>query len=162
MAKWNIPMFKLSNRSLEKLEGVNPLLVDTVKRAIQLTKVDFGVIYGVRSLAEQKRLYEAKRSQTMKSKHLIQEDGTSHAVDLMAYDGSNPSWDIVMYDDIADAMKAAAKETGAKIRWGAAWNIDSITDWERPMEDAMNNYIDVRRNQGRRPFIDGPHFELNA
>ena len=154
-------MFKLSNRSLEKLEGVNPLLVDTVKRAIQLSKVDFGVIYGVRSLAEQERLYKAGRSQTMKSRHLIQEDGTSHAIDLMAYDGSNPSWDIVMYDDIADAMKAAAKETGAKIRWGAAWQIDSITEWDGTMEQAMNAYIDLRRGQGRRPFIDGPHFELN-
>ena len=153
--------FKLSGRSLNKLEGVHPTMVDTVKRAIELSKVDFGVIYGVRSLAEQKRLYEAKRSQTMKSKHLVQEDGYSHAVDLMAYDGSDPSWDIVMYDDIADAMKAAAKETGATIRWGAAWNIDNIADWDRPMEDAMNNYIDVRRSQGRRPFIDGPHFELN-
>ena len=154
-------MFKLSSRSLEKLEGVNPVLVSTVKRAIELSKVDFGVIYGVRSLAEQEKLYKAGRSQTMKSRHLIQGDGTSHAVDLMAYDGSNPSWEIVMYDDIADAMKAAAKETGAKIRWGAAWNIDSITDWDRPMQDAMNNYIDVRRSQGRTPFIDGPHFELN-
>jgi peptidoglycan L-alanyl-D-glutamate endopeptidase CwlK len=153
--------FKLSGRSLNKLEGVHPTMVDTVKRAIEVSSVDFGVIYGVRSLAEQKRLYEAKRSQTMKSKHLVQEDGYSHAVDLMAYDGSNPSWDIVMYDDIADAMKAAAKETGATIRWGAAWNIDNIADWDRPMEDAMNNYIDVRRSQGRRPFIDGPHFELN-
>ena len=153
--------FKLSGRSLNKLEGVHPTMVDTVKRAIEVSSVDFGVIYGVRSLAEQKRLYEAKRSQTMKSKHLVQEDGYSHAVDLMAYDGNNPSWDIVMYDDIADAMKAAAKETGATIRWGAAWNIDNIADWERPMEDAMNNYIDVRRSQGRRPFIDGPHFELN-
>ena len=155
-------MFKLSSRSLGKLEGVNPVLVDTVKRAIELTKVDFGVIYGVRSPETQKKLYESGRSQTMKSKHLIQPDGTAHAVDLMAYDGSDPSWEIVMYDDIADAMKAEAKETGAMIRWGAAWNIDSITDWNRPMEDAMNNYIDVRRNQGRRPFIDGPHFELNG
>ena len=154
-------MYKLSGRSLIKLEGVHPTMVDTVKRAIQLSKVDFGVIYGVRSLAEQKRLYEAKRSQTMKSKHLVQEDGYSHAVDLMAYDGSDPSWDIVMYDDIADAMKAAAKETGAKIRWGAAWTIDNIADWERPMQDAMNNYIDIRRKSGRTPFIDGPHFELN-
>ena len=161
MAKWNIPMFKLSNRSLEKLEGVNPVLVDTVKRAIQLSKVDFGVIYGVRSLAEQKKLYEAKRSQTMKSKHLIQEDGTSHAVDLMAYDGSNPSWDIVMYDDIADAMKAAAKETGAKICWGASWHIEDITKWDGTMEEAMNAYVDLRRSQNRRPFIDGPHFQLN-
>jgi len=24
----------------------------------------------------------------------------------------------------------------------------------------MNEYIDLRRSQGRRPFIDGPHFEL--
>ena len=154
-------MYKLSGRSVNKLEGVHPTMVDTVKRAIELSKVDFGVIYGVRSLAEQKRLYEAGRSQTMKSKHLVQEDGYSHAVDLMAYDGSDPSWDIVMYDDIADAMKAAAKETGAKIRWGAAWTIDNIAEWERPMQDAMNNYIDVRRKSGRTPFIDGPHFELN-
>ena len=128
--------FKLSGRSLNKLEGVHPIMVDTVKRAIELSKVDFGVIYGVRSLAEQKRLYEAKRSQTMKSKHLVQEDGYSHAVDLMAYDGSDPSWDIVMYDDIAK--------------------------WDGTMEQAMNAYIDLRRSQSRRPFIDGPHFQLST
>jgi len=28
------------------------------------------------------------------------------------------------------------------------------------MEEAMNAYIDLRRSQGKRPFIDGPHFEL--
>ena len=49
--------FKLSSRSLGKLEGVNELLVDTVKRAIEVSKVDFGVIYGVRSLEEQEQLY---------------------------------------------------------------------------------------------------------
>ena len=154
-------MFKLSSRSLGKLEGVNPLLVDTVKRAIELTKVDFGVIFGVRSLETQKKLYESGRSQTMKSKHLIQPDGTAHAVDLMAYDGSDPSWEIVMYDDIADAMKAAAKETGAKIRWGAAWTVDNIAEWDNSMQEAMNDYIDIRRKSGRTPFNDGPHFELN-
>jgi len=122
--------FKLSSRSLRKLEGVHPLLVDTVKEAIKVSLVDFGVIYGVRDLAEQKRLYEAGRSQTMKSKHLIQEDGYSHAVDLMAFDGKNPSWDIVMYDDIADAMMMGANQTGAKICWGAAWQIKDITTWD--------------------------------
>ena len=155
-------MFKLSSRSLGKLEGVNPVLVDTVKRAIELSKVDFGVIFGVRSLETQKKLYESGRSQTMKSKHLIQPDGTAHAVDLMAYDGSDPSWDIVMYDDIADAMKAAAKETGAKICWGAAWQIEDIAKWDGTMEEAMNAYVDLRRSQNRRPFIDGPHFQLTT
>ena len=153
--------FKLSGRSLNKLEGVHPVLVDTVKRAIEVSSVDFGVIYGVRSLAEQKKLYEAKRSQTMKSKHLVQEDGYSHAVDLMAYDGSDPSWDIVMYDDIADAMKEASIETGAKICWGAAWHINDISEWSGTMEQAMNAYVDLRRSSGRRPFIDGPHFQLS-
>ena len=154
-------MYKLSSKSLGKLEGVNPLLVDTVKRAIELTKVDFGVIYGVRSLETQKKLYESGRSQTMKSKHLIQPDGTAHAVDLMAYDGSNPSWDLVMYDDIADAMKEGSIKTGAKICWGAAWHIEDLRDFDGTAEEAMNEYIDLRRSQGRRPFIDGPHFEKN-
>ena len=154
-------MYKLSSRSLGKLEGVNPVLVDTVKRAIELTKVDFGVIFGVRSLETQKKLFESGRSQTMKSKHLIQPDGTAHAVDLMAYDGSDPSWEMAMYDDIADAMKAAAKEKGAKIRWGAAGPVDNIAEWDGTMQEAMNDYIDIRRKSGRTPFIDGPHFELN-
>ena len=153
--------FKLSGRSLGKLEGVHPDLVETVKEAIKVSLVDFGVIYGVRSLAEQQKLYDAGRSQTMKSRHLVQEDGYSHAVDLMAYDGSNPSWDIVMYDDIADAMLMAANKTGAKIFWGAAWQIDDITSWDGTMEDAMNAYVDLRRSQNRRPFIDGPHFQLS-
>ena len=153
--------FKLSSRSLGKLEGVNELLVDTVKRAIEVSKVDFGVIYGVRSLEEQEKLYNSGRSQTMRSKHLIQEDGTSHAVDLMAYQDGAPCWEIQVYDEIADAMKEAAVRTGTKIRWGAAWQIDDLRDWEGTAEAAMNAYIDLRRSQGRRPFIDGPHFEKN-
>jgi len=28
------------------------------------------------------------------------------------------------------------------------------------MEEAMNSYVDLRRSQGRRPFIDAPHFEM--
>ena len=62
--------FKLSNRSLAKMEGVDESLVAVVKRAIELTKVDFGVIYGLRSVEEQEKLVAAGKSQTMKSKHL--------------------------------------------------------------------------------------------
>jgi peptidoglycan L-alanyl-D-glutamate endopeptidase CwlK len=152
--------FKLSSRSLGKLEGVHPDMVNTVKRAIELTKVDFGVTYGVRTLEEQEKLYKAGRSQTMKSKHLIQDSGYSHAVDLVAYDGSNVVWELNVYDDICDAMAEAAKEVGAAIKWGAAWSEGDIRSYEGTAEEAMNAYIDLRRSQGRRPFIDGPHFEL--
>jgi len=148
--------YTLSSRSLDKLEGVNEDLVKVVKRAIELTKVDFGVIYGMRTLEEQKKLFDAGKSQTMKSKHL-----TGDAVDLMAYVDGKASWELNLYDDLADAMKWAATEEGVVIRWGAAWHIDDISTWDGTMEDAMMAYIDLRRSQGRRPFIDGPHFELN-
>ena len=147
--------FKLSQRSLDRLEGVHPDLVYCVKDAIGMSKIDFGVICGMRTEAEQRELVDKGASQTMASKHL-----TGHAVDLMAYVGSRASWELNLYDDIADAMAQAARNNNVTIRWGAAWSVDDIRLWNGTMEDAMNSYIDLRRSQGRRPFIDGPHFEL--
>lgn len=147
--------FKLSQRSLDKLEGVKPELVKVVKDAITLTKIDFGVIQGLRTQAEQQELVAKGASQTMKSKHL-----TGDAVDLMAYLGGKGSWELAIYDEVADAMKAAAIAHNVGIRWGAAWTISDIREWSGTMEEAMNSYIDERRSQNRRPFIDAPHFEL--
>jgi len=152
--------FKLSQRSLDKLEGVHPDMVAVVKRAIELTDVDFGVTYGVRTVEEQEKLVASGRSQTMKSKHLIQDTGYSHAVDLVAYDGSDVVWEINVYDNICDAMARAADELEVPVKWGAAWSEGDIRFYEDTAEDAMNAYIDLRRSQGRRPFIDGPHFEM--
>ena len=42
-------MFKLSQKSLDRLSGVHPDLVAVVKRAIEITEVDFAVLEGVRS-----------------------------------------------------------------------------------------------------------------
>ena len=147
--------FALSQRSLANLEGVQPALVAVVKRAIVLTKVDFGVIEGLRTEARQRELVDRGASQTMNSRHL-----TGHAVDLMAYIDGRASWELNLYDDIADAMKHAAIELSTPIKWGGAWTVQDIRHWRGTMADAMNSYIDERRKQGRRPFIDGPHFEL--
>tara|TARA_Y100000114_G_C11762332_1_gene330539 strand:+ start:760 stop:1212 length:453 start_codon:yes stop_codon:yes gene_type:complete len=148
--------FKLSTKSQDRLKGVNNKLVKVVKRAIKETKVDFGVICGLRTMAEQKALVEKGASQTLKSKHI---DGL--AVDLMAYVAGRASWELNLYDDIADAMKEAAKVENVSVRWGAAWHVNNIADTNHSMEEVMNQYIDLRRSQGRRPFIDGPHFELS-
>ena len=147
--------FKLSTRSLGKLEGVDSRLIDVVERAIELTKVDFGVIYGMRTLEEQEKLVAAGKSQTMKSNHLV-----GRAVDLMAYVDGKGVWELNVYDDLCDAMKEAAEELGTPIKWGAAWSEGDIRTYPGTAEDAMMKYIDLRRSQGRRPFIDGPHFEL--
>ena len=147
--------FKLSQRSLDKLDGVNPKLVAVVQKAILLTKIDFGVTYGLRTVEEQEKLVAAGRSQTMKSKHI-----TGHAVDLMAYVDGKGCWELNVYDDVADAMAQAARDEGVAIRWGAAWHINDIRMYKGTMEQAMMDYIDLRRSEGKRPFIDGPHFEM--
>lgn len=148
--------FKLSKNSLNKLNGVDPRLVSVVQRAIEISKTDFGVTEGLRSIATQKKYVAQGKSQTMESKHI-----TGDAVDLVAYVGSKVSWELNLYDNIADAMKQAAIEKGVSIRWGAAWHINDIRTYKGTMEQAMNEYIDLRRSQGKRPFIDGPHFELS-
>ena len=149
--------FKLSKRSLARLEGVDDRLVRVVQTAITLSSVDFGVIQGLRTIEEQRQLVAKGASQTMKSKHL---EGL--AVDVMAYIGSRGSWEMSLYDNIADAFKLAAIEEDVAIRWGAAWQISDIREWDGTMQDAMDNYIDLRRSQGRIPFIDGPHFEIGS
>ena len=147
--------YKLSTRSQERLMGIEPELKEVVYEAIKVTKIDFGVIEGLRTEEKQKQLVESGASQTMKSKHL-----EGRAVDLMAYFGGRGSWELNVYDEIADAMKEAAVKVDVAVRWGAAWTVTDIREWEGTMEDAMNSYIDTRRSQGRRPFIDAPHFEL--
>lgn len=152
--------FKLSRRSLDRLEGIDDGLQAVVKMAITLSKTDFGVVQGMRTIEQQKELVAKGASQTMKSKHL-----EGKAFDIMAFINGRASWELSVYDDLADAIKEAAIQLNVPICWGAAWATAEmpypmdIRKWEGTMEEAMNAYIDLRRSQSRRPFIDGPHFE---
>jgi peptidoglycan L-alanyl-D-glutamate endopeptidase CwlK len=148
--------FKLSKRSRNNLIGVKPQLVAVVERAIQLTKIDFAVTEGVRTEARQRELVAKGASQTMDSRHI-----TGDAVDLVAFLGNRISWELNLYDDIADAMRLAAIEVNVGLRWGAAWNVPDVRGWNGTMEQAMNHYVDTRRKAGRRAFIDAPHWELS-
>ena len=153
--------FKLSRRSLDRLEGVDERLQAVAKHAITLTKTDFGVIQGLRTLDEQKELVAKGASKTMKSLHL-----EGKAIDVMAFVNSRASWELNLYDDIADAMKEAAKDLGVALCWGAAWSTQDhpypldICAWEGTMEEAMKAYVKKKSDAGKRAFIDGPHFEL--
>lgn len=109
-------MYKLSKKSLSKLDGVDGDLVRVVKRAIQITEVDFSVLEGLRTKDRQKELFESGASRTMQSRHIIGE-----AVDLGAYISGGISWDWKYYEQIAKAMKDAADELGVIITWGGDW-----------------------------------------
>lgn len=148
-------MFKLSNRSLARLEGVNPDLVKVVKTAITITSIDFGVSEGLRTQDRQQYLYEQGKTQTLNSKHL---DGL--AVDLFAFVNDRVSWHHSHYFFIANAMKESAKLHNIAIRWGGAWNVPDLKESLISPEECNEIYNRMRRKQGRTPFNDLPHFEL--
>lgn len=138
--------FRLSSRSLAKLEGVHPDLQRVVLRAIEISKVDFMVNEGVRTPERQRELYAQGRTRpgkivtwTRNSNHFVKpHTGKGHAVDLVPapYDWKEgPQW-----QQMADAMLEAARQLRVKIRWGRDWDMDGV-----PLEKGE---------------YDGPHFEL--
>ena len=108
--------FALGKLSLERLEGVHPDLVQVVKRAIQISPVDFMVVDGLRTLEKQKQYVAEGKSTTLNSRHL-----TGHAVDLAAWVDGDLKWGDPEQDKIAEAMKAAAAELGISVDWGGDW-----------------------------------------
>lgn len=146
--------FKLSKTSLRRLEGVHGDLVKVVQTAIEVTQVDFTVLEGLRTVARQRKLVASGASQTMNSRHI-----TGHAVDLGAYVDGGVRWDWPLYYKIGEAMRIAAIEHNVPIIWGAAWH-EELNNFDNA-EDGSDEYVALRRSQGRRPFMDGPHFELS-
>lgn len=147
--------YLLSEQSLQKLSGVNADLQKVVKRAIQITEMDFAVNEGLRTIERQRQLVKSGASQTLKSNHL-----TGRAVDLVptpnggAMDWNN--WD--NYYPIVLAMQKAAEELNVIIKWGGCWEV--INGKKGKPKGWVNAYGDRQRAKGKRPFTDGPHFEL--
>jgi peptidoglycan LD-endopeptidase CwlK len=108
--------YALGAKSLARLKGVHPDLVKVIKRAIEITPVDFAVIEGLRTVERQKQLVKAGASMTNNSRHL-----TGHAVDIAPYVDGDVRWDWPLYRKIAPAVKQAAKDVGVPIEWGGDW-----------------------------------------
>lgn len=142
--------FVLGEKSLKNLEGVNADLVRVVKRAIQISPVDFAVIEGVRTKERQRELVRKGASKTMNSRHL-----TGNAVDIVPYVDDRISWVFDDYYPLARAMAQASSELGVSVRWGGAWAV--ITNKAGTPQDWVKAY-----QAGGGKFLDGPHFEIPA
>lgn len=106
--------YKLGTRSKQSLSGVHVDLVAVVKRAIEITEVDFSVIEGIRNIERQRQLVKEGKSTTLNSRHL-----TGHAVDMVPYP---VDWeDLERFESMAVAMKLAAEELEIPIVWGGDW-----------------------------------------
>ena len=134
-----VSKYKLSERSLKSLEGVNPNLVKVVERAIELTEQDFLVLEGVRSKEQCYINYGKGRTAaqcsakgvpikyaqpnlskvTWLNNPLASKHVTGNAVDLVP---SPVDWNTISkFTTISKAMKQAAKELGVDLEWGGDW-----------------------------------------
>ncbi len=135
--------FYFGKRSLGRLHRLHPKLAACVTLAISLSDVDFTVSETVRTLERQKKLYYGtpKKTWTLNSKHMLQDDEFSHAVDLVPLINNKIDWDKCPV--VKDAMFKAADMLGIRIRWGGDWNQNGSS-----------------KDEHQRGSYDGPHFEL--
>lgn len=157
--------FVLGKKSEQNLSGVHPDLARVVRRAIEVSTVDFQVFEGLRTRARQAKLVAAGASQTMDSRHLPGEDGLGHAVDLVPmidFDGDGDldlRWDWSLCYRVAEAVRRASIELGVPIRWGGTWD-RQLSELHGDAEDEVAEYVARRKAAGKKAFLDGPHFEL--
>lgn len=123
---------KLTSTSLKNLEGVHPHLVAVIKRAAEISDLQFQVTEGPRTLERQKKLVAMGASRTLNSRHLVAPNGLAHAVDLVVMIGSRISWEFSLYARLAGIVREAARQLGTPVDWGGDW----------------------------KSLRDGPHFEL--
>ena len=143
----------LSSRCELRLAGVHPDLVRVARNAAAGGAI-FRVTEGLRTPERQSQLVAEGKSQTLNSRHI-----TGHAVDVVPLDSAGDvSWAWGLYFPLADAFRAASIAEGVPIVWGGAWGQEMAEYATAKAGQAA--YVARMREQGRKPFLDGPHFEL--
>lgn len=114
--------FKLSNKSKQRREGIDPRLIEISDLAIKITKIDFGhpASAGYRSAKHQNKLYKDGKSKcdgyAKISRHQL-----GMALDFYAYVDGKASWDECDLSMVACAFFQAASILGHKLEWGGLW-----------------------------------------
>lgn len=131
-----MPAFGTTSR--QRLKGVHPGLIAIAEDVVEMYDITVLHLGGMRTHDVQKQLVKEGSSKTLNSKHLPQEDGYSHALDIAPYPIDWDNSDRFFF--MAGLVMMAAKKRGVKIRWGH--------DWDQDMD-----FDDQKLN-------DSPHFEL--
>tara|TARA_B110000211_G_C13766690_1_gene415683 strand:+ start:108 stop:503 length:396 start_codon:yes stop_codon:yes gene_type:complete len=120
-------MYILGRKSLENLKGVNPILIEILERALEISSfrkdgVDFTIINtaGIRTPQEQNRLFREGVSNADGYKK-ISKHQTGDALDVVPYVNGGASWDEKELLKVAVCMLQASKELGYNLKWGGFW-----------------------------------------
>ena len=133
---------QFSQSSQKNLATCDVRLQVIMKRALEVSKIDFGISCGYRSVEDQKKAFEAGKSRidgvTQKSKHNY---SPALAVDIFGSLNGKSVYTVPVMSYLAGVIEAVANDIGTPVRWGGNWDQDGeiITDQD---------------------FDDLPHFEL--
>lgn len=153
--------YRLGQVSLSRLQEVQVDLARCVRRAIEITEQDFSVFEGLRTLDRQRELVAKGASRTLDSYHLADKYGQSHAVDLVPFIGGRVQWQDGPCLEVAKAMRQAAKQFMVPVMWGGVWDIPLVKLDADDLEGEIESYVArFRKDFGRRPLIDRPHFQV--
>ena len=112
-------MFKLGNRSKERLQGVDKRIIEIIKLALTISVIDFGIPEhgGIRDAATQRSLFKrgVSKCDGIKSKSSHQ---SGLAFDMFAYVDGRASWDRYHLTQVAAAILQAASMLGYQLEWG--------------------------------------------
>lgn len=146
--------------SEKRLLRVRPDLAQVIRGAQAVLPYQLRVTCGARTPEEQRVLYDLGKTRTMQSRHFIQADGFSHAVDVAAMFKGEPDWASENFFTIAEAFRTAANQCAVRVTWGGIWH-PPLNDIHGPLTEYRKQYVAMfTKEHGRKPFFDGPHFQL--
>lgn len=130
--------YRFSKRSKERIEGINPLLINILLDGIKDSPYDFGIPRdgGFRTLQRQQELYaKGRTTEKLRSKGIEDIEGrpnaskitwtlnsyhrTGNAFDIYAYVDGKASWSMKYLEPIARHLqKIALEEFDTELEWG--------------------------------------------
>ncbi|WBQ09866.1 M15 family metallopeptidase [Hyphomonadaceae bacterium ML37] len=135
--------FRFSARSEQRLRGVHPHLERVIRRALEISPLDFTIVEGLRTIEQQQEYVARGASTTMNSRHL-----TGHAVDIAPFVDGSLRWDWPLFHILAPVVKQAAEECGVPVEWGGDWQ--SFPDgphWQLPWAQYPKSEYDASAAQ---------------
>lgn len=116
-------MYKLSKRSLKRLQGIRSVLIAVVVDGIKESPYDFGIpqFGGLRTAEEQRELFDRSVSKCdgVRNKSYHQ---SGNAFDIYIYENGRANWEVDKLSAVAKHLKKIAKDRyGIDLGWGGDW-----------------------------------------
>ena len=150
-------MYHLGKKSRERLQGVNPVLIELIEDALKVSPIDFGIPRhgGLRTAQDQHELWQKGRilkNSTLnpslrsswevvnKSQVITYTDGyerksyhqSGNAFDVYAFINNKASWKKHHLAMVAGALMSKAKKKGINLEWGASFRSSTFDGFDFP------------------------------